>query len=323
MKKRTVGAALCVASGAAALVSWSITANLLRFAMDREVPRGMVWQKERRAKKGGVDAVERERTACSELLERRPSCEVTIVAEDGTRLVGHWYPCDQPRRVLIAMHGWRSSWSRDFGMIADFWHDAGCSILFAEQRGQNKSEGKYITFGLIERYDCRAWIDWVNTYQNPTRLPVYLAGISMGATTVLMSAGLTLPDNIHGVIADCGFTSPHDIWRWVVTKNMHLSYGLRGRIVNRICRHRIAIGSMEYSTLTAMRESQIPVLFVHGTDDKLVPISMTYENYKACRAPKRLLVVPGAGHGMSYHADREGYESAVCNFFGEFDESRA
>ena len=323
MKKRTVGTALCVASGAAALVSWGITTNLLRFAMDREAPKGMMRQKQRRAKKSGLEAVERERAACSELLERRTSCEVSITAEDGTRLVGHWYPCDQPRRILIAMHGWRSSWSRDFGMIADFWHDAGCSILFAEQRGQNKSEGKYITFGLVERYDCRAWVDWVNTYQNPTRLPVYLAGISMGATTVLMSAGLDLPDNIHGVIADCGFTSPHDIWRWVVKNNMHLSYGLRGRIVNHICRKRIRIGSMEYSTLTAMRESQIPVLFVHGTDDTLVPISMTYENYKACRAPKRLLVVPGAGHGMSYHADREGYESAVCNFFGEFDESRA
>ena len=323
MKKRTVGTALCVASGAMALISWSITTNLLRFAMDREAPRVMARQQVRHAKKSGLAAVESARAACSAELESRRFAEVTILAEDGTRLVGHWYPCEDARRVIVAMHGWRSSWSRDFGMIADFWHDAGCSILFAEQRAQNKSGGEYITFGLVERYDCRAWVDWVNTHQNPTRLPIYLAGISMGATTVLMSAGLSLPDNIHGVIADCGFTSPQDIWRHVVRKNMHLSYSVRGRMIDHICRKRIHLGAADYSTLTAMREGHIPVLFVHGTEDTLVPISMTYENYKACRAPKRLLVVPGAGHGMCYHADREGYESAVCNFFGEFDESRA
>ena len=61
------------------------------------------------------------------------------------------------------------------------------------------------------------------------------------------------------------------------------------------------------------------VLFIHGTDDRFVPIEMTYENYKACAAPKRLLVVPGAGHGMSYFLDKEGYEAAMQQFWREFD----
>ena len=68
-----------------------------------------------------------------------------------------------------------------------------------------------------------------------------------------------------------------------------------------------------------MKECKVPVLFVHGTDDHFVPIEMTFENYKACTAPKRLLVVPGAEHGMSYLTDQEGYEAAIRQFWEDCD----
>ena len=68
-----------------------------------------------------------------------------------------------------------------------------------------------------------------------------------------------------------------------------------------------------------MRECKVPVLFIHGTDDRFVPIEMTYENYKACVSPKRLLVVPGAEHAMSYLIDKESYEKTVKEFWNDFD----
>ena len=68
-----------------------------------------------------------------------------------------------------------------------------------------------------------------------------------------------------------------------------------------------------------MQECEVPVLFIHGTDDRFVPVEMTYENYKACVAPKRLFVVPGADHGMSYYVDRIGYEKCMLEFWKEYD----
>jgi fermentation-respiration switch protein FrsA (DUF1100 family) len=68
-----------------------------------------------------------------------------------------------------------------------------------------------------------------------------------------------------------------------------------------------------------MKENKIPVLFVHGTDDHFVPVEMTYENYKACAAPKRLLVIPGADHCMCYYYDKGEYERKLLNFFRDFD----
>ena len=46
---------------------------------------------------------------------------------------------------------------------------------------------------------------------------------------------------------------------------------------------------------------------------------MTYENYKACTAPKKLFVVPGATHGRSYIVDKSGYEKTVKEFWKEND----
>ena len=141
----------------------------------------------------------------------------------------------------------------------------------------------------------------------------------MGASTVLMAGGLTMPKQVHGIIADCGYTSPYHIWKHVVTRNLHLSYKVRSRMADRLCRKKIQMGPGDYSTVEALKVSRIPVLFIHGAEDHFVPISMTYENYAACKAPKHLLVVPGADHGMSYLVDPKAYEGALAAFWKTYD----
>lgn len=254
----------------------------------------------------------------AEKLQNTENELIEIESYDGTKLVGHWFPNPNEKRIIIAMHGWRSSWARDFSLIADFWMKNGCSVLFAEQRGQGESGGDYMGFGLMERFDAAEWAKWANREKSETR-PIYLAGLSMGASTVLMSANLGLPNNVRGIMADCGYTSPHAIWKHVVENNLHLSYGILGRIADDMCRKKIRIGTKDFSTVDAMLETEIPVLFFHGSDDHFVPVEMTYENYKACVSEKRLLIVPGAEHGMSYYADREGYEKIVQEFWQDFD----
>ena len=70
------------------------------------------------------------------------------------------------------------------------------------------------------------------------------------------------------------------------------------------------------STTEALKHCQIPVLFVHGTDDHFVPVEMTYENYKACTSEKRLLIVPGADHCMSYLVGKSTYERIAKRVLG-------
>jgi pimeloyl-ACP methyl ester carboxylesterase len=320
-KKSIILGSGILAAGLAATgaISHGITRYFVNVAFDRELP-GKVTPRARARLTGSWDDPEflAELDRAGQILAAKPHRTVRITARDGETLEGHWFSCKNARRILIAMHGWRSSWSKDFGGVSNFWHDRECSVLYAEQRGQNNSGGEYMTFGLKERYDCLDWVNWVIANHDDA-LPIYLCGISMGASTVLMASGLPMPDAVHGIIADCGFTSPHAIWRHVVKNNLHLTYRARERAINDFYQKNFQARIGELSTVEALQKNKIPVLFVHGAADRFVPIEMTYQNYVACHAPKRLLVVPEARHGMSYFIDKEAYERVTNDFFRDFD----
>ena len=178
------GAGAAMASAAAVgAAAYASTKYLVRVALDREQPKlgNMEKAREQLRGYGNCAAFMDEMMAGAEKLETSPHDTVQIVSYDGQTLVGHWFACEEPKRILIAMHGWRSCWSSDFGTVAEFWRKNGCSVLYAEQRGQGSSGGAYMGFGMMERYDCLEWIKWVNTHWGK-ELPVYLAGVSMGAT---------------------------------------------------------------------------------------------------------------------------------------------
>lgn len=252
-------------------------------------------------------------------LRNLPLETVTIKSHDGLTLVGHWYPAKSAKRTVLLAHGWRSAWYRDFGMSADFMYNCGCNLLFIEQRGHGKSGGKFSTFGVLERYDIQSWVNYL-TGHNSSRLPIYLCGISMGATTVLLSTELPLKNHINGVIADCGFSSGEAILKDVISKNLrHIPAGPVFKITDRICKLHTGISYTDCSTIQAMKKCTVPVLFIHGEADNFVPASMTVENYNACAAPKELFTVPNAAHGTSYCFDTKGYEAKTLCFFERYD----
>ena len=307
-----------VACGAAL---YGVTHVLMDVAMNRQPPR-------LRKKKGGASRLTGEtpnegfraaRKEASRQLAAAPHEVVAIQSRDGLHLAFHWFPCPDAERIIIAFHGWHSAWHWDFALISGFWRRERCSVLYVEQRAQQNSEGDYIGFGLTEREDCLVWARWV-TARFGTALPIYLAGVSMGGTTVLMAADLPLPEAVRGIIADSAYTSPHAIWQHVARKNLHIPFVLGGWIADRVCRRRLSVGSDECSTLDSLAAGKIPVLLIHGEDDHFVPVRMAYENQAACASPCQLLVVPQADHTMSYYTDRQAYEEALRRFWDACEE---
>ena len=170
-----VGALAGVGVGAAA-VSCGASKAMTDLAMDRKIP---AYGKYINVTGGQKDeAYNARRIRAMEELEALPREDVAIQSADGLNLVGHLIKSRYPRRLIIAFHGWRSGWSRDFCMVAPFWLEQHCNILFVEQRAQGNSQGDYIGFGLLERSDCRQWAMWAE--EQKFGLPIYLAGISMG-----------------------------------------------------------------------------------------------------------------------------------------------
>lgn len=313
MKKRSKILAAGALLGTTAAASYVITEGMMRYALDREPPLSMDKLRRRPDESEEQQQLRAKAEEARDRLQNSTHETVEIMSHDGLCLRGHWFSVPNARRIIIAMHGWRSQWCWDFAMISDFLRSEGCSVLYVEQRAQGESEGEHMGFGLLERYDCRSWCEWVEDNFGDS-LPVYLCGVSMGASTVLMASGFVLPKCVKGIIADCGFTSADAIWRHVSRRS-----GLHAVGSDLVCRRMIKTGSGDCSCPEALRRNDIPVLFVHGTEDPLVPVEMTYENYAACKAEKRLLIVPGAGHGWSYAVNQAGYEEELRRFWQDFD----
>lgn len=248
--------------------------------------------------------------AARDWLRTQKTEEVCVTSFDGLKLAGILLPCENARGTLICFHGWRGGPVADFGYTLRMYHELGLNVLLVHQRAQGKSDGKHMTFGVLERRDVHAWVRW-HTERFGEDVPILLAGLSMGATTVLMACGEPFDGNVRGVFADCGFTTPKGICT-SVSRAIHLPPKLFVPVVGLFVRCTAGFGLSDYSTLDAMEKMTLPVLFAHGEADAFVPCEMTRRNYEACAsADKTLLLVPGAKHGQSFPVAPERYTEAV------------
>ena len=233
--------------------------------------------------------------------------KVEIVSHDGLRLSGLYLLNPEAKGTIILMHGYRMDGYTDFTCVYKKYYDLGYSLLNAFHRAHVDSEGEYITFGIKERFDCRDWAEYIADRFGPEH-KIVLDGLSMGAATVLMATGLELPENVKGVIADCGFTSPWEQLLFVVKTKYHLPARPLMDSVDIFARLLGGFSFKEYSTLDAMKVNTVPILFIHGEADDFVPTYFSVRNFEACKAPKRLITVPNAAHGVSYLVDPD-----TCN----------
>ena len=136
----------------------------------------------------------------------------------------------------------------------------------------------------------------------------------MGAATVLMASALPLPDSVSGIVADCGYTSPKDII-FSVLRDHHVPAAPVYAVARIGAKLFCGFDLDSASAPEALSHSRIPVLFIHGDDDRFVPCRMSRENFEASAAErKKLLIVSNAGHGLSYMLDRPAYLSALHEF---------
>ncbi len=238
---------------------------------------------------------------------------------DGLKLHASYLPCDEPKRFVILCHGYRGTRFGSVAHIAQTLHDENCSLLFIDQRCCGESEGKYITFGAKEQYDVIQWIKQIHGI-NEKKLPIYLYGQSMGATSVLLASGHALPQEVRGIIADCGFHSMNQQMKDIASGWFHLKrIGLLLFRVDLFCHIFAGFSMKDTDVTTAMKYNEKPVLFFHGEDDTYVWPENTLINYRLCTASKELVLVPKSRHLCCSYDTPVLYKEKVLEFFNKYD----
>jgi len=249
-------------------------------------------------------------------LEQLPEEDLSIASADGLKLAGRLYRTGKDhRQVVIAFHGYHGSDRLDMARFAAMYSRLGMDFLLISERSHQRSEGRWITFGVRESEDGVRWCrKIIEIYGNDVR--ILLHGISMGAATVDMMSGRgDLPEQVKGIVSDCAYDRMRTEADGVLQGPSivkETSIALLDFWAGMLAHFHLK----DAEPIRAVAHTPVPILFLHGESDTFVPTDCSRKLSAACAKPAGLVTFPGASHACSYTVDPERYEKVFTEFCG-------
>ncbi len=240
-------------------------------------------------------------------------CEfITTQSYDRLKLGARYYQGDDTKPLFLCFHGYHGSSLRDYSGVGLWLIKEHYPVIMIDERAHWRSEGHTITFGIRERFDVLSWVHYACERFGKDR-PIYLHGISMGGSAVLMASGQQLPDNVKGIIADCAFDDPELIIRHVC-EQINLNPNLSWPVIKLSA---LIFGRFNVNKTTAAKEvkkTTVPITIIHGEGDDFVPAPMSEAVQKANPDKIERHLIAEAGHGLAYYYDPQQYKRIVYDF---------
>lgn len=235
--------------------------------------------------------------------------DIRFNSKDGTELHGWFVPAQgditPTGGTVIFIHG-------NAANITNHWYltywlpKAGFNVFTFDYRGYGDSENKSPTFkGVYE--DTQSAIDYVRSRTDIDTNKILLLGQSLGGSNAIAAIGGARqagdPKNgICGMLIDSTFISPSEI------ANEKIPYA--GFLVND-----------DYSAERYVQAlSPIPLLFLHGSADTVIPMSHSERLYELANEPKELVIAEDIEHAMALSDSASFtnyYQAKTVYFFNE------
>ena len=239
--------------------------------------------------------------------------KISIEATDGIKLTAYEKGTDAVgHKWALLIHSYRSDHTF-MNPYAEGYLEAGFHVIQPDNRAHGESEGMFIGMGYLDQYDILCWISYI--IDKDPDAEIVLHGVSMGAAALMMLSGQEeLPENIVAIIEDCGYKSARDYLTWKLEQKIKIPEFPIIPIAN--IAFKIAAGYYMYdaSAIDSVKNSNIPILFIHGEDDQTVPVRDAYDLFNAAGSKKDIYIVQKAGHGESLGKDGARYWEKVFNF---------
>ncbi len=237
----------------------------------------------------------------------------TVESFDGLKLVGHFYKGTDESVTVICVHGYRGNYIDEFAGISEIFFKRGYNILMTDDRAHGESEGKYIGYGVLDRYDVVTWADFIAGKYPDTK--IILAGCSMGAATVLFASDdKNLPKNVKGIISDSGYDSVAEVMETMLKPVFHIPKFPLLYLAGMWAYLLAHISIFKDKSSEHVKNAVAPICIIVGTEDKFVPKEVALRIYDACKTPKKLLLCENTGHVASYVTHTGEYIDTVNEF---------
>lgn len=214
---------------------------------------------------------------------------------------------------VILLHG-LGSYS---GGMLDYLYEAdhrGFNILAPDSRGCGMSEGQYDGLGWCEHYDLISWINYLINIDPDAEIALF--GIDIGGVAVMNAVGDYIPKNVKCAVEDSGFSGMREIVSHFITRSCKVDGKPFLPAVDFYVKQFLHFSMNDVSTKRQLKQSVTPMLFMHGTEDEVIPSSMVFDNYYACASEKELYTAEGAGFGET--SSQPDYFDAAFSFIGNY-----
>ena len=236
---------------------------------------------------------------------------IALTSSDGIPLKAWWVPADPTHGAVVVLHGMDGLDASCLLPHAKFLHDAGWSTLVLDMRAHGRSGGKRIGLSLEEPRDVSAALDWLGTQASLKGKPLVLLGLSMGGATAIRTAAFR-PD-VDAVISVSSFASfdpmmGQGLQLWLGRLSILTLYGVWSPNASPV------------HDIPGIRPR--PILIMHGTADKQIPVQDAYLLQKAAGPSAELWIVPGADHliftedGNGQRQPDTAYREHILDFLG-------
>ncbi|CAN5198254.1 alpha/beta hydrolase [soil metagenome] len=237
-------------------------------------------------------------------LEYEP---VRFTTADGVTLSGWLIPAArETRTAVVVLHGFGGHRLPELAAFVPWLHERHHVLQF-DFRGHGESDTSHVTLGAHERRDVAAAVRFL---ESRGLGPTALFGISMGASTAIVSA----PDlAVAAVVADAPFAELHHPVR---NRMREIGYPLArvgARLIVAAAKLRTRSRLSDPISVVG-RIAPRALLVISPQADRLISSNQSLRLYEAAGEPKELYVVPGAAHADAYAINPEAYRSRVLEF---------
>ena len=239
---------------------------------------------------------------------------ITFRMKDGYIIHGD-YSLNNKKKFVICMHG-HTSIKDGSVKYAYALYRLGYSLIFYDHRSHGENERDYVTMGYRESEDALQIIEQVKERFGPD-IEIGLFGVSMGGQTALLCVDRN--QSLSFVISDCAFASIKDLVKGFIKQHHStwLSWSLLP-CTNMVLKMKYHFSFKDASAKTRLKNNKdVPILFIHGTNDNFVYPENAKRLYNSCNGPKRLELFEGAGHCESIVIDKERYYKVIEEFINE------
>jgi hypothetical protein len=231
--------------------------------------------------------------------------ELMIPTPDGEKLSAFYIRAPKARAqklTILMFHGNAGNIGHRVPIARMFMQRMGCNVFMLEYRGYGLSTGSPDESGLM--IDAQTAFDYLRKRAETRDNDIVIFGQSLGgAVSIQLVAKNQNDPRLIGLVLENTFLSMRKLIPSIIPPAKYLTL---------LC-HQVWASDTYLPSIT-----EVPILFLSGLNDEIVPPSHMRRLYEICQSPTKIWKpLPGGDHNSSVVED--GYFESIEDFVGNLD----